>query len=82
MKDELDGLIIEEAYFIDIKKYGYYYFDKDNNRIVRSVIAGVERDSGSFEEIKNNFQGGNLLKKSHYVFIRASKIWILKYPVL
>lgn len=28
MTDELEGLIIQEAYFIDIKKYGYYYLDK------------------------------------------------------
>ena len=28
MKDELDGQYIEEGYFLDIKKYGYYYYDK------------------------------------------------------
>jgi hypothetical protein len=28
MKQELDGNIIKEAYFLGIKQYGYYYFDE------------------------------------------------------
>jgi hypothetical protein len=43
MKDELNGLIIKEAYFIDIKKYGYYYLDNLNNRIEKYLIT-----SGSY----------------------------------
>lgn len=58
MKDELNGLVIKEAYFLDIKKYGYYYLDKFNNKIEKSVISGVERDSISFNEIKSIFNDG------------------------
>jgi hypothetical protein len=52
MKDELKGQIIEEAYFLDIKKYDYWYYDKNNNRIECSVIAGVPRNTIKFFEIK------------------------------
>ena len=50
-KDELDGLMIKEAYFLGIKKYGYQYLDKDGNLITKSVFAGIERDSLTWEEI-------------------------------
>lgn len=52
MKDEMKGIIIQEAYFLDIKKYGYWYFDKDGNRIEKSTIAGVERNTVSFKDIE------------------------------
>jgi DNA polymerase type B, organellar and viral len=32
MKDELNGLPIKEAYFLGIKKYGYFYIDREGNR--------------------------------------------------
>lgn len=37
MKDELNGLRIKQAYFLGIKQYGYWYLDKDNVRIQKSV---------------------------------------------
>lgn len=51
MKDELEGLLIEEAIFLGVKQYGYYYYDKNGNRIEKSTFSGVTRDSLSFEEI-------------------------------
>ena len=57
MKDELNGCIISEAYFLGVKQYGYYYYDKNNDRVEKSVWAGVTRDSLSFEEIKQLFKG-------------------------
>jgi DNA polymerase type B, organellar and viral len=45
MKDELNGLTIKEAYFLGIKKYGYQYYDSNNQLITKSVFAGVIRDS-------------------------------------
>lgn len=60
MKDELDGKIIKEALFLDIKKYGYYYVNEDNNIVNRSVVSGVERDSLTFEDFKSIFKGISL----------------------
>lgn len=51
MKDELKGLIIKEAYFLGIKKQGYQYVDKNNNLITKSVFAGIQRDSLTFDEV-------------------------------
>ena len=62
MKDELDGKIINEAYFLGIKQYGYYYFDGDN-KIEKSVIAGVPSNSLEFEEIKKLFNESKLEKE-------------------
>lgn len=62
MKDELGGLVIEEAYFLGIKKYGYWYYDKTGVRVEKSVIAGVKRDGVSFADIKGLFNGIVLTK--------------------
>jgi hypothetical protein len=51
MKDELKGLLIEEAYFVGPKKYGYWLLDRDGTRIEESVFSGVPRNSLSFEEV-------------------------------
>jgi hypothetical protein len=48
MKDELNGLTITRGYFLGIKKYGYIYKDLEGNKIEKSVIAGVKRDSVNF----------------------------------
>jgi translation initiation factor 2 beta subunit (eIF-2beta)/eIF-5 len=52
MKDELNGKVIKEAYFLGIKQYGYYYKDDNNKIIEKSVFAGVTRNSLTFDEIK------------------------------
>lgn len=51
MKDELNGLMIKEAYFLGVKKYGYQYIDKQGNLITKTVFAGIIRDSLTFYEI-------------------------------
>lgn len=50
-KDEMNGIIIQEAIFLGPKRYGYYYF-KNNQKFEKSVYAGLERDSLSFRKIK------------------------------
>ena len=40
-----------------VKQYGYYYYDKNNNRVEKSVWAGITRDSLSFDEINQLFKG-------------------------
>lgn len=58
-KDEMNGLIIQEGVFLGIKQYGYWYFNKDGERVVKTVFAGVKRDSLTFDQIldlKNNKQ--------------------------
>jgi hypothetical protein len=59
-KDELDGLVIQEAEFIGVKQYGYWYYDKNANKIEKSVCAGVTRDSLTFNQIKK-LQNGEIL---------------------
>jgi hypothetical protein len=61
MKDELQGKVIKEAYFLGIKQYGYYY--KDNNEIIeKSVFAGVTRNSLTFNEIKQIHNNKTIIK--------------------
>ena len=69
----LDGLIIREAYFIDIKKYGYWYLDKLNNKIERSIISGVPRNSTTFNEIRDIFNGIDLIKTIPNRFFKSFK---------
>jgi len=57
MKDELNGKFIQEALFLGLKKYGYWYLDKYNHKIEASVFAGVKRNSLTFNEIIDLYQG-------------------------
>ena len=68
MKDELGGLVIKEAYFLDIKKYGYWYLDKKGNRIEKSTIAGIPRNSVSFDEVKSLVKGSVLTRDIDNMF--------------
>ena len=74
MKDELNGIEIEEAYFLGIKQYGYWYYDKDGNRIEKSVFSGIERDSLSFAEIKELAEGKTITKFINNRFFRSFKV--------
>jgi hypothetical protein len=56
MKDELDGTIIDEAYFLGIKKYGYTFLDGGVKKDA-SVFSGVKRNSLSFDEVTNIANG-------------------------
>ena len=63
MKDELKGQVIEEAYFIGPKKYGYYIIDSETGiRKEFSVFSGVPRNSLSFSEVKSIFEGSIITK--------------------
>jgi hypothetical protein len=73
MKDELNGLIIKEAYFLGIKKYGYQYIDSDNNLITKSVFAGIQRDSLTFDEIIKLSEGNTLIKEIPIRFFKSLK---------
>jgi hypothetical protein len=73
MKDELNGLIIKEAYFLGIKKYGYQYIDKNNNLITKSVFAGIQRDSLTFDEIIKLSKGFSLIKEIPLRFYKNLK---------
>jgi hypothetical protein len=64
MKDEMKGVLIQEALFLGPKKYGYWYYDKDGNKVEKSVFAGVPRDSLSFNEIKYNLFMGETITKN------------------
>jgi hypothetical protein len=48
MKDELKGGVINEAYFLGAKQYGYYIIDNDGVRKDYSVFSGVPRNSLTF----------------------------------
>lgn len=37
LKDELAGLVIDEAYFLGPKQYGYTYRDREGNKVDKSV---------------------------------------------
>lgn len=62
MKDELNGKIIQEGLFLGVKKYGYWYYDDNGNKVDASVFAGVKRNSLSFNEIIELYQGFKLHK--------------------
>ena len=78
MKDELSGLIIEEGIFIDIKIYGYWFYDEDSKRVERSVISGVERNTVSFEELKEVFNGKTITRTVESRFFKDLKILSIK----
>ena len=108
MKDELDGHLIQEAYFLDNKKYGYWMIgqktysnkiineselvgielnseefinkygywitDKNDNTIInRSVIAGVDRNSILFNDVRDIFNGKTIIKDIPFRFYKSFK---------
>jgi hypothetical protein len=66
MKDELDGKVIDQAYFLGIKKYAYKCGD-----VEKSVIAGVTRNSISFKECEDLFKGVTLTKTNDNRFYKS-----------
>jgi DNA polymerase type B, organellar and viral len=62
MKDELNGITIKEGLFLGIKKYGYWYLDNNNNKIENSTIAGIDRNTISFDKIQDLFCGITITK--------------------
>jgi len=72
MKDELEGSVIEEAYFLGIKRYGYWY-TKNDVRIEQSVFSGIKRNSLTFSEITELFKGATLIKSVENRFYKSFK---------
>src|ERR1700753_2047068 len=62
MKDELNGNTINEAYFVGPKKYGYYLINELGIKKEYSVFSGVPRNSLSFNEVKDIFEGKIITK--------------------
>lgn len=73
MKEELNGIIIKEAYFLGVKQYGYYYIDNNKKIKEKSVFAGVPRYSLTFNEIKSIFYGDQINKKISLRFYKSFK---------
>ena len=73
MKDELNGCIINEAYFLGIKQYGYHYIDNEGNRVYKSTFAGVPKNTISFEEIKDIHMGKSITKFVNSRFYKSFK---------
>jgi hypothetical protein len=59
--------------FLGIKQYGYYYFDDDGTRIDRSTFAGIPRNSLSFKEVSDVFNGIELNKTIPLRFYKSFK---------
>lgn len=57
MKDEMKGLLIDEAIFIGIKFYGYKYTDSNGLIKEQSVYPGVPRNSITFKDLLSISQG-------------------------
>ena len=73
MKDELNGCVIEKAYFLGIKQYGYKYKDKNNNIVEKSTFAGVTKNSISFNEIEDIHNGKTIIKPAPLRFYKSLK---------
>ena len=73
MKDELNGLLIDKAYFLGIKQYGYSYHDAEGQVNEKSVFAGVKRDSLTFKEIEKIYNGETLIKDTDERFFKSLK---------
>lgn len=70
-KDELKGSTIEEAIFLGIKQYGYYYLDAYGNRKESSVFAGVKRNSLTFADILKLYRGETLTTDTRIRFYKS-----------
>ena len=57
LKDELKGMIINKAYFLGTKKYGYQIKLSDGSLIDKSVFAGIPRDTIPFKDIEKLAKG-------------------------
>lgn len=73
LKDELDGLVINEAYFLGIKQYGYWYQDSQARIFEKSVFAGVKRDSIAFKDVAHIFKGGSVVVSNPARFYKSFK---------
>jgi hypothetical protein len=71
MKDELNGNTINEAYFVGPKKYGYYLINELGIKKEYSVFSGVPRNSLTFNEVKDIFEGKIITKTINNRFFKS-----------
>jgi hypothetical protein len=71
LKDELNGLVINKAFFLGIKQYGYWYNNDNNTKIEKSVFSGVKRDSLKLSEIIDLFNNKTITKNNNVRFFRS-----------
>ena len=74
MRDELNGKIILEAYFLGIKQYGYKYLDDNNQIIEKSIFAGVPKNNITFNDIIKLANDNKLTKLIPIRFFKSLKI--------
>nr|WVH38133.1 DNA polymerase [Poriella subacida] len=58
----LYGFVMKEVIILGCKQYGFYYYNKNNERIEKAVWAGITRNSISFIELFHLFKGGVISK--------------------
>lgn len=78
MKVELHGLLIDKAYFLGVKQYGYSYHDTSGQVNEKSVFAGVTRDSLTYRcatEIERIYNGETLFKETAERFFKSLKFY-------
>jgi len=73
MKDEMKGMLIDRAYFLGIKNYVYQYTNTNGETITKSVFAGVEKDSVSWNEVELLIKGESIKKNIERRFFRNMK---------
>jgi len=71
MKDEMNGIIIQEGLFLGPKKYGYWYYDEVGNKIEKSVFAGVPRNTLTFNEIRSISEGNVITQNVDNRFFKS-----------
>jgi hypothetical protein len=71
MKDELEGCVIKEGYFLGIKQYGYRIVDKSWNSKEFSVFAGVKRNTLSFKDIIDLHSGKEVVVTNESRFYKS-----------
>jgi hypothetical protein len=71
LKDEMNGMIIKEAYFLGIKQYGYWFNNDNNIKIEKSIFSGVKRNSLKFSEIIDLFNNKTITKNTNVRFFRS-----------
>jgi hypothetical protein len=77
MKDELNGNIVKEAYFLGIKQYGYSFIE-NGETINKSVFAGVARNSLSLDQVKELHSGGKISRIISSKFFKSFKNFSIK----
>lgn len=63
--------VIKEAYFLGIKRYGLWFINHNGQRVEKSVISGVKKDTVSFQEIEDVYNGKTIVKDIPVRFFKS-----------